>query len=225
MRGATTAEATVYACTAVLAHPAVQNRMYWTDFYAGSVPPVDSNASIAATMASLTAASPQRAAAGSSLRLSALTLNATPDPYNFSGALVSPRREWALVSAALLNSRDNYKETLYGAFVPEAAGTYYPALSTGVVPDAAAAGACGYAILHNTSAVHGAPTFVNVINSALYARTAGSGASITTRNHPLPNTNTERVSITSATSSSVAIIIVIAFSFSEWHFGGASLIT
>lgn len=189
--------------------------MYWTDFYAGSTPPVDSSGSIAALMSSLTDASPQRAAALASLRLSAATLAATPDPYNFSGSLASPQREWALTSAALLNARGDYRETLYGAFVPEAASSYYPALSTGVVPDPSAGGAFGYTILHNTSAIHGAPTFVNVINSALYKRVAGSSASITARTHPLPVTSAERITTTGTTSSTVATIVVIAFSFSE----------
>ena len=189
--------------------------MYWTDFFAGSNPPVDSSVSIAAFLASLTDASTQCAAAPASLRLSTATLAATPDPYNFSGSLASPQREWALTPAALLNARKDYRETLYGAFVPKAASSYYLTLSTGVVPDPSAGGAFGYTILHNTSAVHGAPTFVNVINSALYKSVAGSGASVTARTHPLPVTSTERITTTRTTSSTVATIIVIAFSFSE----------
>lgn len=164
-------------------------------------------------MASLDAASPQRAATAGALRQTWSTLAATPDPYNFSQAWASPRRELSLMSAALLGVRGQYRETLYGAFVPQSAGTYFPNLSAGVIPSAAASGAASYAILHNTSAIHGAPTFVNVINSALYKRVSGGSASITTRTHPLPITFSQTAAIQSSTSSSVAIIVVIAFAF------------
>lgn len=195
------------------ADPTGPNRVYWADHYIGANQTVDSTGDLPAFAAALTAASPQRASLDSSLRLSGASIAATPDTYGFIRGTSEPQRSLAAVSTVLLNARGNYKETLYGSFIPTSAGTLYPNLTAGVIPSAPAGGAVGYTILHNTSAIHGAPTFVNVINSALYKRTAGSSASISTHTHPLPITYVERVAITSTTSSTVAIIIVIAFSF------------
>jgi ATP-binding cassette, subfamily A (ABC1), member 3 len=173
---------------------------------------VDSSGSLATLMGSLDSASPQRAATSGSLRQTWSGLAAAPDPYNFTQTWSSPRREFSSLSAVLLEQRGNYKETMYGAFIPESAGTYFPSLSTGVVPDASTNGTMCYAIMHNTSAYHGAPTFVNVINSALYSRVT-PGGSIKANSHPLPETFAATAAVQSGTASTVAIIVVIAFSF------------
>ena len=127
------------------AAPTGPNRMFWVDYYAGVDGAANSsyNAAdadgIASLMATMDAASPQRVAT-TGLRLSAPGLEATPDPFNFSGgrlgaagALPAPRWELARLSAALLNQRDRFRESLYGALLPSAEGSYFPSLRAGTV--------------------------------------------------------------------------------------------
>ncbi|KAI5436020.1 hypothetical protein KIW84_022450 [Lathyrus oleraceus] len=54
-------------------------------------------------------------------------------------------------------------------------------------------GSLGYTILHNFSCQHAAPTFINLMNSAiLRLATHDMNATIQTRNHPLPKTKATR---------------------------------
>jgi ATP-binding cassette subfamily A (ABC1) protein 3 len=75
-------------------------------------------------------------------------------------------------------------------------------------------GSLGYTILHNSSCQHAAPTFVNLMNSAIlrYA-TLNDNMTIRTRNHPLPMTESQRTQHHDLDAFSAAIIVSIAFSF------------
>lgn len=95
------------------------------------------------------------------------------------------------MSAFLLNDAGSYAATKYAAIVPTANATLVEAQDpTAFVP---AAGAATYSVLHNTSATHGGPVWLNVLNSALFARaySGGGGASIAVRSHPLPFTTSQ----------------------------------
>ncbi|XP_073151159.1 ABC transporter A family member 1 isoform X3 [Henckelia pumila] len=75
-------------------------------------------------------------------------------------------------------------------------------------------GSLGYTILHNSSCQHAAPTFVNLINSAiLRLATLDENMTIQTRNHPLPLTQSQRLQRHDLDAFTVAIIVNIAFSF------------
>lgn len=53
-------------------------------------------------------------------------------------------------------------------------------------------GSLGYTVLHNSSCQHSAPTFINVMNSAiLRLATRNDNMTIVTRNHPLPMTESQ----------------------------------
>ncbi|XP_048142031.1 LOW QUALITY PROTEIN: ABC transporter A family member 1 [Rhodamnia argentea] len=75
-------------------------------------------------------------------------------------------------------------------------------------------GSLGYTVLHNCSCQHSAPTFINLMNSAiLRLATQDENMTIRTRNHPLPMTVSQRVQRHDLDAFSAAIIINIAFSF------------
>lgn len=53
-------------------------------------------------------------------------------------------------------------------------------------------GSLGYTVLHNSTCQHAAPTFINLINSAiLRLATRSENMTIQTRNHPLPMTKSQ----------------------------------
>lgn len=55
-------------------------------------------------------------------------------------------------------------------------------------------GSLGYTVLHNCSCQHAAPTFINMMNSAiLRLATQDTNMTIRTRNHPLPTTRSQRL--------------------------------
>lgn len=55
-------------------------------------------------------------------------------------------------------------------------------------------GSLGYTVLHNFSCQHAAPTFINLMNSAmLRLATQDENMTIQTRNHPLPLTESQRL--------------------------------
>lgn len=63
-----------------------------------------------------------------------------------------------------------------------------------VVDKQNADGSLGYTILHNSSCQHAAPTFINLINSAiLRLATHDENMTIQTRNHPLPLTQSQHL--------------------------------
>lgn len=114
---------------------------------------------------------------------------AIPDPNNIITSAVSPQREWQRMSAFLLDDAPNYMASKYGAVVPLRDGSVVATQSDTAVPPLA------FTIMQNTSACHVAPTFLNVLDSALYA-TQIPGASIATRNHPLPFTEFQAAYVT-----------------------------
>jgi ATP-binding cassette subfamily A (ABC1) protein 3 len=55
-------------------------------------------------------------------------------------------------------------------------------------------GSLGYTVLHNFSCQHAAPTFINLINSAILRLASHNmNATIQTRNHPLPMTQSQHL--------------------------------
>lgn len=53
-------------------------------------------------------------------------------------------------------------------------------------------GSTGYTVLHNNSCQHAAPTYINLINSAILRLAASNdNMTIRTRNHPLPLTESQ----------------------------------
>lgn len=55
-------------------------------------------------------------------------------------------------------------------------------------------GSLGYTVLHNFSCQHAAPTFINLMNSAiLRLATHNINMTVQTRNHPLPMTQSQRL--------------------------------
>lgn len=53
-------------------------------------------------------------------------------------------------------------------------------------------GSLGYTVLHNSTCQHSAPTFINLINSAiLRLATLNENMTIQTHNHPLPMTESQ----------------------------------
>ncbi|KAL5708093.1 Phospholipid-transporting ATPase abca1 [Ranunculus cassubicifolius] len=75
-------------------------------------------------------------------------------------------------------------------------------------------GSLGYTVLHNSSCQHAAPTFINVMNSAiLRLATRNQNMTIQTRNHPLPMTRSQHSQHHDLDAFSAAIIVTIAFSF------------
>ncbi|KAJ6747501.1 ATP-BINDING CASSETTE SUB-FAMILY A (ABC1) MEMBER 3B [Salix koriyanagi] len=75
-------------------------------------------------------------------------------------------------------------------------------------------GSLGYTILHNSSCQHAAPTFINLMNSAILRLATGDqNMTIQTRNHPLPMTKSQHLQHHDLDAFSAAIIVNIAFSF------------
>uniref|UniRef100_A0A0R0KIK5 ABC transporter domain-containing protein n=1 Tax=Glycine max TaxID=3847 RepID=A0A0R0KIK5_SOYBN len=75
-------------------------------------------------------------------------------------------------------------------------------------------GSLGYTVLHNCSCQHAAPTFINLMNSAiLRLATHDTNMTIQTRNHPLPTTQSQRLQRHDLDAFSAAVIVNIAFSF------------
>ncbi|CAI8613948.1 unnamed protein product [Vicia faba] len=83
-----------------------------------------------------------------------------------------------------------------------------------VMDDQNTDGSLGYTVLHNFSCQHAAPTFINLMNSAiLRLATHDMNATIQTRNHPLPMTQSQHLQRHDLDAFSAAIIVNIAFSF------------
>ncbi|XP_058738226.1 ABC transporter A family member 1 isoform X2 [Vicia villosa] len=83
-----------------------------------------------------------------------------------------------------------------------------------VMDDQNTDGSLGYTVLHNFSCQHAAPTFINLMNSAiLRLATHDMNATIQTRNYPLPMTQSQHLQRHDLDAFSAAIIVNIAFSF------------
>ncbi|KAK4485446.1 hypothetical protein RD792_008087, partial [Penstemon davidsonii] len=75
-------------------------------------------------------------------------------------------------------------------------------------------GHLGYTVLHNSTCQHAAPTFINLMNSAiLRLATLDENMTIHTRNHPLPVTKTQLQQRHDLDAFKVAIVVSIAFAF------------
>ncbi|XP_048497581.1 ABC transporter A family member 1 isoform X3 [Beta vulgaris subsp. vulgaris] len=75
-------------------------------------------------------------------------------------------------------------------------------------------GSLGYTVLHNSTCQHAAPTYINLINSAiLRLAVSDKNRTIQTRNHPLPMTKSQHLQHHDLDAFSAAIIVTIAFSF------------
>jgi len=127
-----------------------------------------------------------------------------------------PQQDWQRMSTQLIKNKGRYKESCYGAYVVTRKGTIYPDQ-----PDSFSDAGAGanrsvwtFSVLHNTTFLHGGPTFVNVFNSEILRSTSGdSDARITVRSHPLPFTKRQANLISSIFNFGAAIIIIIAYSF------------
>ncbi|XP_051151534.1 ABC transporter A family member 1 isoform X2 [Andrographis paniculata] len=75
-------------------------------------------------------------------------------------------------------------------------------------------GNLGYTVLHNSTCQHSAPTFINLMNSAiLRLATHNENMTINTRNHPLPMTKSQIQQNHDLDAFRVVIVITVAFSF------------
>ena len=69
-------------------------------------------------------------------------------------------------------------------------------------------------VLVNSTALHGIPTFLNILHTTIYRRLSGKkDANITITNHPFPFTNAQHGTIRSIQSFITVLFIVIAFAF------------
>lgn len=123
------------------------------------------------------------------------------DAYGFINASdPAPIAAYARMSAFLLDNKDAYAASKYGAFVFTRGGSLVTSgqgAGTTLVDD----NVTTVGILHNTTALHGAPVFLNVLSNALLRRLAGitdssattvDGPTIETVNAPLPWTAYQR---------------------------------
>ncbi|GER52514.1 ATP-binding cassette sub-family A member [Striga asiatica] len=103
------------------------------------------------------------------------------------------------MSQYLMSSYNESYQSRYGAVVMDKQGKD---------------GSLGYTILHNSSCQHAAPTFINLMNSAiLRLATRNENMTILTRNHPLPMTKTQLQQRHDLDAFKVAVVVTIAFSF------------
>eukprot|EP01138_Halocafeteria_seosinensis_P013541 gb/GECG01013830.1/.p1 GENE.gb/GECG01013830.1/~~gb/GECG01013830.1/.p1 ORF type:complete len:1624 (+),score=205.04 gb/GECG01013830.1/:1-4872(+) len=144
--------------------------------------------------------------------------NATPIPYDLSDASnqedtfdffrsvsnasqsLFQYRPLVNFTTHLLNSRNAFEASKYGAYSPIVEG-----IDTDMVP---VGDALEYLVQQNSTAFHACPIFMNLLNSA-----AAGSDSITTRNHPLPFTGRQQTIISGVGSFFAALIIVLAFAF------------
>ncbi|KAL3632486.1 Phospholipid-transporting ATPase abca1 [Castilleja foliolosa] len=103
------------------------------------------------------------------------------------------------MSEYLMSSYNESYQSRYGAVVMDKQGED---------------GSLSYTILYNSSCQHAAPTFINLINSAiLRLATHNENMTIRTRNHPLPMTTSQVQQRHDLDAFKVAVVITIAFSF------------
>ena len=149
------------------------------------------------------------------------------DARNSQGWITSasePTRSFQRMSTFLIENKPSYAASKYGALVFTSAGTVLPAQADGGF-SSGAENASTFAVLHNTSAVHAGPIFMNLLNSALWRSSPAGGAAagactgpaaacgIATRNHPLPLTAVQQQYALSQQSFSVVQVLLIATCF------------
>ncbi|XAR68503.1 Maltose-transporting ATPase [Bertholletia excelsa] len=75
-------------------------------------------------------------------------------------------------------------------------------------------GSLGYTVLHNSSCQHSAPTYINLMSSAiLRLATQNKNMTIRTRNHPLPMTKSQHLQRHDLDAFAAVVVVSIAFSF------------
>ncbi|PIN24569.1 Lipid exporter ABCA1 [Handroanthus impetiginosus] len=103
------------------------------------------------------------------------------------------------MSEYLMSSYNESYQSRYGAIVMDEQGED---------------GSLGYTVLHNSSCQHAAPTYINLINSAiLRLATLNENMTIRTRNHPLPMTKSQLQQRHDLDAFKVAVVVTISFSF------------
>ncbi|KAK6945284.1 ABC transporter-like, ATP-binding domain [Dillenia turbinata] len=122
---------------------------------------------------------------------------ALADAIEAAGPTLGPRL--LSMSEYLMSSFNESYQSRYGAIVMD---------------DQNEDGSIGYTVLHNSSCQHAAPTFINLMNSAiLRVAMLNENMTIQTRNHPLPQTKSQHLQRHDLNAFSAAIIVNIAFSF------------
>jgi ATP-binding cassette subfamily A (ABC1) protein 1 len=144
-----------------------------------------------------------------------------------SSAAAEPVRTYERMSTFLIEDRAQSAASKYGAYVFTSSGTVLPVQADGGFASGAE-NASTFAVLHNTSAVHAGPIFLNLASSALWriSPSGGAGAAgaaacsgpaaacgIAARNHPLPLTAVQQQYALSQQSFSVVQVLLIATCF------------
>ncbi|GFY96206.1 ATP-binding cassette A1 [Actinidia rufa] len=92
--------------------------------------------------------------------------------------------------------------------------TYQSRYGAVVMDDVNDDGSLGYTLLHNSSCQHAAPTYINLMNSAILRfATLNKNMTIRTRNHPLPMTKSQVLQRHDLDAFAAVVIVNIAFSF------------
>jgi ATP-binding cassette, subfamily A (ABC1), member 3 len=126
---------------------------------------------------------------------------------------IFPQRDYQRMSTFLLENKNSYAATKYGAILFTQNGTIVDSSVSGNFVDNPSSNAITYSVFHNTSAQHAGPLFMNLINSAILAVSNGTAAFISTHNFPLPLTALELKFALSRQSFSVIQVVLIATSF------------
>ncbi|XP_038685237.1 ABC transporter A family member 1 isoform X1 [Tripterygium wilfordii] len=122
---------------------------------------------------------------------------ALADAIEAAGPTLGP--DLLSMSEFLMSSFNESYQSRYGAIVMD---------------DQNVDGSLGYTVLHNSSCQHAAPTYINLMNSAiLRLATRNRNMTIRTRNHPLPMTESQRLQRRDLDAFSAAVVVNIAFSF------------
>lgn len=144
------------------------------------------------------------------------------DPAGFVTAAASPQVDLQRMAAALLDAKPSMAGSMYGAYVPLLTGSIAAQDAAEVFVNGSAEVQLSYAAMFNMSAFHGAPLFMNILNSAAYCAVATGSpcpgdqpapASITVRNHPLPYTKEQSLLLNSYLSGTGTTIMMIAYAF------------
>ena len=170
-------------------------------------------------VASLLAAIPQvNVSTPLSVRLSPAAVAGIPDTFGFRTDTAAPVGEEEALATWLLAARAARAGSTYNAWAFTAAGTVVAdadpvALNLNATPGGVSP-QLTYVVMCNTSALHGAPLGMNLVNAAaLRAAGGGAGSGITVRNHPLPYSAQQSQLLTSYMTGSVATIMLIAYAF------------
>jgi ATP-binding cassette subfamily A (ABC1) protein 3 len=169
-------------------------------------------ADVAAFLARIPAANASLSTAAPAFALSAAAAAATVDKYGFATAGAgSPLGDWQNASSWLLGNVGSVAASVYGAVLFEGGpGTLVPGQSAASVFPTGGDNALTYTVMHNTTAQHTAPLYVNLVNSAAYARATGAAdASITARTYPLPLTKLQAALFNSALTGVAALLIMV----------------